>query len=137
MFTNAYNAFKKKLDATDIGDWFTASSEYELQQFYIHRLDALIKAGRECGYCILPHGSLCRDLDLVALPWVEDAVDKDELYYRLALAASPGVPRKKYAVWEVKPHGRRACSVPICMIDYSDTRDGVGHIDLSVMVQEV
>lgn len=128
-----YEAFKLKYDDLKPGRWFVASSEYELQQFYVHQLNALIAAGREIGYCILPHGSLSRDLDLVAVPWAEDVSDKDELAKVLAEVASPGIVRKSYTLWEVKPHGRRACSIPICMTDYNDTRDGVGHIDLSVM----
>jgi len=32
---------------------------------------------RDCGYAIAPHGSLARDLDVIAVPWTEDAVSAE------------------------------------------------------------
>jgi hypothetical protein len=86
---------------------------------YALLLPELMKAGREVGYTIAVHGSLARDLDLVAIPWTEDAVSAERLILHL-LPAVDGVirngGRKKEGTdeWErvpgsepvKKPHGR-------------------------------
>ena len=38
------------------------------------------------GYCLALHGSMARDLDLIALPWVATAEDPAELAFRLAVS---------------------------------------------------
>jgi hypothetical protein len=65
---------------------------------------------RDHGYALAVHGSLARDLDLIAIPWVEDAKPIEDV---LAAITS------KYAVRmieghsgpEMKPHGRIAYSL--------------------------
>lgn len=39
---------------------------------------------KEVGYAIGEHGSKLRDLDLIAAPWTEDAVDADKLAKHIA-----------------------------------------------------
>lgn len=46
-------------------------------------IDTIRELGREVGYVITPHGSLQRDLDLVACPWTEEAVSAQELIEHL------------------------------------------------------
>lgn len=41
------------------------------------------KLARECGYAVGVHGSLKRDFDLIAVPWVEDAVSSAKLVSHL------------------------------------------------------
>lgn len=84
----------------------------------------LMKAGREVGYAIAVHGSLARDLDIVAIPWSEEAVSAERLVMHLMAALDGRIrngARKKHGTeeWETvhgsapteKPHGRRAWSV--------------------------
>ena len=83
---------------------------------------------RPLGYAIAVHGSMNRDLDLVAIPWVQDAAPAEELHAALIKAFSwcigkeglkdPGFQR------EQKPHGRSAWMIPLAA--------GLS-IDLSVM----
>ena len=74
------------------------------------------------GYALAVHGSLARDLDLIAVPWVE-VVSKPEAVlkqitteYAVTLVENP-LP------FEVKPHGRIAytlsCGFGECAIDLS------------------
>lgn len=49
-------------------------------------LPALVQVGVDCGYAIAAHGSLRRDLDLIAAPWVKWAVPAKELVGLLAKA---------------------------------------------------
>lgn len=46
------------------------------------------EAARQCGYAIAVHGSLARDIDLVAIPWTDEAVDGEALAKVVAVAAA-------------------------------------------------
>lgn len=101
----------------------------------------LMRAGREVGYAIAVHGSMARDLDLVAIPWTEDAVSAERLVMHL-MAEVDGRLRNGGKMktnpdgtetWEVahgsvpsvKPHGRLAWSIHVGREDM--------YIDVSVM----
>ena len=53
-------------------------------QLYACYLEGLKEIARAYGYNLLVHGSMARDLDLIAIPWVDDP--KDELYMVTALS---------------------------------------------------
>lgn len=111
------------------GEWFDATSVDQMEAFYRSRLPAIRETAKEHGYAIGVHGSLRRDLDLIAAPWREDASGADTLAAAIHHAAC-GFTQSKYQ-WEQKPAGRVAVSMPICWTH----RHGVlsdGHIDLSV-----
>lgn len=80
------------------------------------------RVARECGYSVGIHGSLKRDVDLIAAPWTDEAVGPAELIRRLCSGLN--------ARWlgqskEEKPHGRIAVGLQI---------DGYFKpIDLSIM----
>lgn len=75
-------------------------------------LPALRRVAREDGYALAIHGSLSRDIDLIAVPWVEHAYDADRLANDLVgvlkgffgYACTNGKPSPK-------PHGRRAYTI--------------------------
>lgn len=104
---------------------------------YALLLPSLMKAGREVGYAIAVHGSMARDLDIVAIPWTEDAVSAERLIMHLVAAVDGrlrnGATRKEDGTWEpahassptVKPHGRLAWTVHV-------GHDGL-YVDVSVM----
>ena len=100
---------------------------------YSRILPLLINIGRECGYAIAVHGSYQRDLDILAVPWVVEAISAEELIsaikHKLGLHLSShpeirdnGSPRA---------HGRRAWSF------YFDSESAAEldgpYIDISVM----
>lgn len=79
----------------------------------------------KCGYAIAVHGSLLRDIDILAAPWIREAKSATALLKSMckALESFPGgvyVPRKRP---ERKPHGRLAWPIHI----------GGTYVDLSVM----
>jgi len=78
------------------------------------------KLAREKGYAVGVHGSLKRDMDLIAVPWTEEAVDSEELITHLCT----GLNARIIGDIGIKPHGRIAV---ILQIDGWFT-----HIDLSI-----
>lgn len=112
------------------GEWFEAKSRDDLAAFFAHRLPAIREAAQAHGYAIGVHGSMRRDLDLIATPWRDGAADKDTLAHAIAEAAC-GISRHGAYDWEAKPLGRMATSIPCCWATWHD-EPGTGHIDLSV-----
>lgn len=79
------------------------------------------KLAREVGYSVGVHGSLRRDVDLIAAPWTEQAVGNAELVDHLCA----GLNARRIGGPEHKPHGRVAVTLQI---------DGwFKPIDLSIM----
>jgi hypothetical protein len=90
-------------------------------------IEPMRRAARHLGYAIAVHGSLARDIDLVAIPWTERAETAEKLVETLVgvVAGVFGGCLKAGDVVE-KPHGRRAWKLLGWAGDYID-------IDLSVM----
>ena len=113
-------------------EWVHVHSIEEMHDFYVSRLNAIREAARECGYAIGVHGSLRRDMDLIAVPWVDEHTDADTLARAIHRAAC-GLEQTSYP-WGKKPCGRIAVSFPVCWTADSMGYDtpNLGHIDLSV-----
>lgn len=72
-------------------------------------LPAMRLAAKGCGYALTIHGSEARDIDLVAIPWVEGAGTAELLVNRLCGVIAGATGRAcPNAEWSDKPHGRRA-----------------------------
>jgi hypothetical protein len=85
-----------------------------IEAFLAEVLPGLQLAARGCGYALTVHGSLARDIDLVAIPWTENADTAPLLVQRLcgALSASTGrALQMREDDWTEKPHGRRAVTI--------------------------
>ena len=90
---------------------------------YVSMIPPLTEAAREVGYALAVHGSMGRDLDLIAVPWTEEAVTAEALIMRLLSAAGflhAHLPHRQEGstpdqasgdIGAVKPHGRRAWSI--------------------------
>lgn len=114
--------------------WANIQSEDKLEVFYKSVLPAIRKVAKDNGYAIGLHGSMRRDLDLIAVPWSETFTTKDQLAGAIQMAAC-GFKNTVYT-WEEKPLGRQATAFPICWIDYKSFGEippSLGHIDLSVI----
>lgn len=89
-------------------------------------LPPIREVARELGYSVAVHGSLARDIDLVAVAWIEHAREPDELVKAIcgAIAGVLGRCTRMHASTE-KPHGR---------IAYTLIHGGfISEIDLSVI----
>src|SRR5437868_3696618 len=114
--------------------WTVVKTISEMKCFYEQILPRLRDTAKINGYALGVHGSMTRDFDLIAVPWVAMCSNKDELAREIQKTAC-GFSMAKYS-WEQKPHSRIATSFPVCFIDYTslkDERKGLGHIDLSVV----
>lgn len=77
---------------------------------YQSRLIKIREIARLHGYAIAVHGSMLRDLDLVAIPWMEDASDMAPLLKDIVIAAE-GVLQKDPC--PDKPFGIKAYNIMI------------------------
>ncbi len=64
------------------------NEEYDEQaqrRAYEAFIPGFIKAARECGYALAIHGSMERDLDLIAVPWIEKPEIPEKLAFEIAV----------------------------------------------------
>lgn len=120
--------------------------------FYACLYHGLCEVARAHGYALAIHGTVTRDLDLVAVPWTEAAVDaltlRDALMKHIGACDYEGITRRTHGDDEnfvqqivahvraaekeprdetgaaIKPHGRRAWNL---YLDFG------AKVDLSVM----
>lgn len=67
-------------------------------------VDGIRQVARFCGYAIGEHGSKARDLDLIAVAWVDWAVEPQRLIDALVSALDLHVALDETRL--TKPHGR-------------------------------
>lgn len=101
-----------------------------LPAIYAALMGLIVGAARPLGYAVAVHGSLARDLDLIAVPWVSEAKSAEELVEAIS-AAIGGVVAPAYRMGDGqnrnpsdKPHGRQAWTIIL---------GGGAFVDLSVM----
>ena len=113
--------------------WTHCHSVDEMEAFYRSIIEPMRAAARAHGYALGVHGSMRRDLDLIAAPWREGCSDKDTLAGAIHIAAC-GLRMETYR-WTQKPLGRWAVSMPVCWAEWEGCYGikGLGHVDLSVM----
>ncbi|HNP65938.1 MAG TPA: hypothetical protein PKH39_18565 [Woeseiaceae bacterium] len=91
---------------------------------YSHRIHDIQIIGRASGYALAIHGSMKRDLDVIAVPWTQKAVKAETLVTRLCEALDLGFSADNNPTQ--KPHGRR-CWTLVTL------NSSTGYMDLSVM----
>jgi hypothetical protein len=93
---------------------------------FLDLINPLREAARHMGYALAVHGSLARDIDLVAVPWTAAALSPDLLVPALVHVVRD---RLGFAHCDLRgeagrPHGRRAWTIHF---------HGGSYIDLSVL----
>jgi hypothetical protein len=71
-------------------------------------LEPMRTAARGYGYTLAVHGSLARDIDLVAVPWTDGAAEKEELAETLMGVLRAIFGKGHMSEWAEKPQGRQA-----------------------------
>ncbi len=72
-------------------------------------VEPIRNVARELGWAIGEHGSRERDLDLIAVPWTEEAVEWTDLVDAIGIAINAKVSGKIVD----KPHNRKALTLQI------------------------
>ena len=106
--------------------WGYTKNKRELKRIYLSILPTIRKVARECGYAIGVHGSVTRDFDLIAVPWIKKPLKPVTLMQRIELAVCQ-YPRKEHFHWRTvsktvahKAHGRVAYSIYLGRHAYID-----------------
>ena len=112
--------------------WTVVRNKDELERFYRGIIPNIRAAARAEGYAIGLHGSIRRDLDLIAVPWEAVYSDANQLARAIHRSAC-GIENQAYR-WERKPNGRVATCFPVCFPEFPEWTGelSLGHIDLSV-----
>lgn len=116
--------------------------DHDAYPVYAKIIGPVRKAAHKLGYAIAVHGTVKRDIDLVAIPWTRDAAPAAEVAEAVRSAIDTVMEivvasRMQMAVWRnnglaynAKPHGRRVWN-------YYFDADCVGpYLDLGVMPRE-
>jgi hypothetical protein len=106
--------------------------DWDSKPKYEKLIEPLREEARKMGYALTVHGTLKRDIDLVACPWIESAAEPRELAKALAAKVAEvdmGYLEAKDPWHELgcpgdKPHGRLVWKIQL---------GGGPYIDLSVM----
>ncbi len=96
----------------------------------------LSQIAKDHGYALCVHGSIHRDLDLVAVPWIEEASDELTLITAFKECIGAVFTHEDFdhnipdGDPKIKPHGRKAYSLHL-------TNKGMygGYLDISVMTR--
>lgn len=92
------------------GEPFQKLRESRPQLAYLWFFADLVTVARQHGYALAVHGSACRDLDLVAIPWVADPNKPHDLAEAIRAACGAVFPHGDPVA---KPHGRLCWSIVI------------------------
>ena len=104
---------------------------------YVALYPMLLQIAKDHGYALAVHGSLHRDFDLVAIPWIKEASEGLTLIKEIKkkMRAVTHNDKMDYLYKDCapteKPHGRKAYSLHF-------TNDGMygGYLDISVMPKD-
>lgn len=84
------------------------------QEFHEALFPALKFVARKCGYALLVHGSLKTDIDLVAVPWRNGAINQEALAEKIRETVESIIgfaeSREEDKNPTIKPNGRLAWS---------------------------
>ena len=118
-----------------------------LYSFYFEVIKAI---GLKYGYNIVLHGSMCRDLDLIAIPWEETIGDREQMVDEIVTVIGGTLSMQNRSVenkigtrYGLKPNGRIVYIINInrdieykynIVSEIKEYADPQYYIDLSVMV---
>ena len=74
-----------------------------------------------CGWAVALHGSLCSDMDIMAMPWTEEAIKFEELVDKISKLFDDNSLAENYTItYDEKPHNRVVATIPIWADFYLD-----------------
>ena len=89
--------------------------------FYACMYEDIRKCAMDCGWAVSLHGSLASDMDIMAMPWVDNAVSFKEMIDRVSKLFKDNDISSQYVItYNEKPHNRVVATVPIFADFYLD-----------------
>jgi hypothetical protein len=98
---------------------------------YAQLLPRIRESARRLGYAVTIHGSMYRDLDLLAVPWTEGACDPGELVEEIRVAVGGYIIGNR--VHETGTMSEEPTKQPHGRLSWNICWGGRPFIDLSVM----
>ena len=92
--------------------------------FYAVLYESFRKVAIDLGYTLALHGSMSKDMDLIAVAWTEEAKPVKSLIEAISNEIGDTVWKEHHFISEEKPHGRIAYTLSIM---------GEYFIDLSII----
>ena len=105
---------------------------------YAHYLNLLQEKAREMGYNLVLHGSLNRDCDLIAIPWVDEPKPHLELIQQLDFILTGRDEdygdqlEQRYYMYSVLPGGRHSYVINLNRRTPDGAVDHLFYLDISV-----
>ena len=89
--------------------------------FYAAMWDDIRECAMDCGWAVALHGSLSSDMDVMAMPWVENAAPFGELVSKITgLFCGNSLAECWTVDYISKPHDRVVATIPIWADFYLD-----------------
>jgi hypothetical protein len=96
-------------------------SQHGKAAFYACILPDLINTARYCGWALGLHGSLASDMDLMAMPWTEDAKPVEDMIQSLSDCFTESPFKEHHTIPHYdKPNGRVVYTMSIWSDYYLD-----------------
>lgn len=119
---------------------------YAKPQLYAYYFEQLKEIAREHGYNLVIHGSMNRDCDLIAIPWVNEPKDEFDMINAFNKALTGYITDRQYRndiyLYKELPGGRHSYVINLNRGGYRDGEDENGipnytpdpqyYIDISV-----
>ncbi len=89
--------------------------------FYACMYEDIRQCALDCGWAVSLHGSLASDMDIMAMPWVENAVSFKEMIDKVSKLFKDNDMSSQYVItYNEKPHNRVVATIPIWSDFYLD-----------------
>lgn len=102
--------------------------------FYASMYEDIRKCAMDLGWAVAIHGSLKSDMDIMAMPWTEEAVSFEHLVLDISRLFAENVMAENYLItYNEKLYGRIVATIPIWEDFYLD----ISTIDTRKPMQEI
>lgn len=89
--------------------------------FYACMYEDIRQCAMDCGWAVSLHGSLASDMDIMAMPWVDNATTFKEMIDRVSKLFKDNDMSSQYVItYNEKPHNRVVATIPIWTDFYLD-----------------
>ena len=89
--------------------------------FFASMYEDIRNCAMSWGWAVALHGSLMNDMDIMAIPWTEEAIKFEELVDKISMLFDGNSLSENYTItYDDKPHNRVVATIPIWADFYLD-----------------